>query len=39
LREKFADVIDDPVMEEIMKAASRQLQQNLSDPEKENEST
>ena len=39
LRAKFADVLDDPVMEEIMKAASRQLQQNLSDPEKENEST
>jgi hypothetical protein len=39
LKAKFADVIDDPVMEEIMKAASRQLQQNLSGPDKENEST
>jgi len=39
LKAKFADVLDDPVMEEIMKAASRQLQKNLSDPEKENEST
>jgi hypothetical protein len=39
LKAKFADVIDDPVMEEIMKAASRQLQKNMSDPEKGNEST
>jgi hypothetical protein len=39
LRAKFADVLDDPVMEVIMKAASRLLQKNLSDPEKENEST
>ena len=39
LKAKFADVLDDPVMKEIMKAASRQLQKNLSDPEKENEST
>jgi hypothetical protein len=39
LKAKFADVLDDPVMEEIMKAASRQLQKNLKDPEKENEST
>ena len=39
LKAKFADVIDDPVMEEIMKAASRQLQKRLSDPKKENEPT
>ena len=39
LKAKFADVIDDPIMQEIMKAAGRQLQKNLSDPEKENEST
>lgn len=39
LKAKFADVIDDPVMVEIMKAAGRQLQKNLSDPEKENEPT
>jgi hypothetical protein len=39
LKAKFADVIDNPVMVEIMKAAGRQLQKNLSDPEKENEPT
>jgi hypothetical protein len=39
LKAKFADVIDDPVMQEIMKAAGRQLQKSLSDPEKENEPT
>ena len=39
LKAKFADVIDDPVMKEIMKAAARQLQKNLNDPEKENEDT
>ena len=38
LKAKFADVSDDPVMVEIMKAASRQLQKRLSDPEKKNES-
>ena len=39
LKKKFADVIDDPVMEEIMKAAGRQLQKNLGNPGKENERT
>ena len=39
LKTKFADVIDDPVMEEIMKAAGRQLQKNLGNPGKENERT
>ena len=39
LRAKFADVIDDPVMEEIMKAAGRQLLKNLRNPGKENEHT
>ena len=39
LKAKFADVIDDPVMEEIMKAAGRQLHKNLSEPDKENEAT
>jgi hypothetical protein len=39
LKAKFADVIDDPVMQKIMKAAARQLQISLSDPEKENEPT
>ncbi len=34
LKAKFADVIDDPIMQAIMKAASRQLQQNVTDPEK-----
>ena len=37
LKAKFADVIDDPIMQEIMKAAGRQLQKSLIDPEKENE--
>ena len=31
LKEKFADVADDPVMTEIMKAAGRQLQKHLTD--------
>jgi hypothetical protein len=39
LKAKFADVIDDPVMQEIMKAAGRQLQKRLSQPKKENEPT
>ena len=39
LKAKFADVIEDPIMQEIMKAAGRQLQKRLSDPKKENEST
>jgi hypothetical protein len=37
LKAKFADVIDDPIMQKIMKAAGRQLQKSLIDPEKENE--
>ena len=39
LRAKFADVIDDPVMQEIMEAAGRQLQKSLTDPDKQNETT
>jgi hypothetical protein len=39
LEAKFADVIDDPIMQEIMKAAGRQLQKRLSEPKKENEPT
>ena len=39
LKAKFADVIDDPIMQEIMKAAGRQLQERLRDPKKENEAT
>ena len=39
LKARFADVIDDPVMEEIMKAAGRQLLKNLRNPGKENEHT
>ena len=39
LKAKFADVLEDPIMQEIMKAAGRQLQERSSDPEKENEST
>ena len=39
LKARFADVIDDPVMEEIMKAAGRQMQKNLHNPGKENEQT
>ena len=38
-KEKFADVADDPVMAEIMKAAGRQLQKSLDDPNEENEPT
>jgi hypothetical protein len=37
LKAKFEDVIDDPIMVEIMKAAGRQLQKRLSDPEEKNE--
>ena len=37
LKAKFADVIDEPIMQEIMKAAARQLQKSLIDQEKENE--
>ena len=39
LKAKFADVIDDPVMKVIMKAASQQLQKSLSGNEDEKEST
>ena len=39
LHAKFADVIDEPVMQAIMKAAGRQLQKRLTDPDKQNEST
>jgi DNA-binding ferritin-like protein len=39
LKEKFADVADDPVMAEIMKAAGRQLQKRLNDPNEGNEPT
>ena len=39
LQSKFADVIDDPIMQSIMKAASRQLQKRLTDPDKQNETT
>ena len=39
LKEKFADVIDEPIMQEIMNAAVRQLQKSLIDQEKENEPT
>lgn len=34
LRAKFADVIDEPIMQTIMKAAGRQLQKRLTDPDK-----
>jgi hypothetical protein len=39
LKAKFAGVIDDPIMQEIMKAAGRQLQKRLGEPKKENEPT
>ena len=39
LQTKFSDVIDDPIMQAIMKAASRQLQKRLTDPDKHNETT
>ena len=39
LKAKFADVLEDPIMQEIMKAAGRQLQKRLSHPKKENEPT
>jgi hypothetical protein len=39
LKKKFADVADDPVMAEIMKAAGRQLQKSLNDQNEENEPT
>ena len=37
LKAKFEDVIDDPIMVKIMKAAGRQLQKRISDPEQTNE--
>ena len=39
LKAKFEDVIDDPLMEEIMKAAGRQLLKSLSDQDAENKPT
>ncbi len=36
LKAKFEDVIDNPVMKEIMKAAQRQLLKNLNDQDAEN---
>ena len=39
LQAKFADVIDDPIMQAIMRAASQQLQKRLTDPDKQNETT
>jgi hypothetical protein len=39
LKAKFADVIDEPIMQEIMKAAGRQLQKSLIDQKKKNEPT
>ena len=39
LRKKFSDVLDDPVMTEILKAASRQVVKNLQAPEKNHESS
>jgi len=39
LKEKFADVADDPVMAEIMKAAGRQLQKSLNGQDEGNERT
>jgi hypothetical protein len=38
LRAKFADVIAEPVMQVIMKAAGRQLQKRLTDPDNQDES-
>ena len=37
LKEKFADVLDDPVMVEIFNAASRQLNKDLPNNENNNE--
>lgn len=39
LKAKFEDVIDDPVMEDIMKAAQRQLLKSLNDQDAENRPT
>ena len=38
LKDKFADVADDPVMLEIMKVANRQLQKSLNNQSEGNES-
>jgi len=37
LKQKFSDVLDDPVMVEIFKAASKQLRKDLQNHESENE--
>ena len=37
LKEKFSDLLDDPVMVKIFKAASKQLTRSLQNNEKENE--
>ena len=37
LQEKFADVLDEPVMAAIMKAANQELQKESNDPEDGNE--
>ena len=37
LKEKFADVLDDPVMVEIYKAATRQLDRDSNNDESQNE--
>jgi hypothetical protein len=39
LQAKFVDVLDDPIMQEIMKAAERQLQKSLTDPDKQNDNS
>ena len=39
LQTKFSGVSDDPIMQAIMKAASRQLQKRLTDPDKHHETT
>jgi hypothetical protein len=39
LQAKFADVLDDPIMKEIMQAAARQLQKGLTHPDKQDETT
>ena len=37
LKQKFSDVLDDPVMVEILKAASKQLRKDFQNHESENE--
>ena len=39
LQAKFDDVLDDPIMAEIMQAAARQLQKDLTHPDKQDETT